>query len=306
MQDLLAAEMLQRKLSPPTVRTFIQGVFGRKDTQPNDIHRSISRLPFALAITTNFDTLLETACGTKKYTWRSSQDVFQAIRDREFTVVKTHGSVDEPDSLRLTRTEFRDIVYTGVEFNECLRALLTWNTVLFVGHSLRDTDLVHLIDEARVRFGAKFGKHYAILPAYEVDEEFKSYLSDVLSIECMTYSVDRSDKEGHTREVMSILRDLAGKVSKQKHSASGIGWEEFLGSRTEAAQLVLGKAVLLTGSRRGDVCLMRSDIDPTLTRVAVTPVKQSLAEPSPDSVIHTVFLRGRPPSQDDHIYLPNV
>ncbi|MBK7929056.1 MAG: hypothetical protein IPJ98_16740 [Bryobacterales bacterium] len=57
---LQAAEMLQRELPRPTFIKYVESVFGEK-RDPNDIHRSIARLPFSLALTTNFDLLLEAA-----------------------------------------------------------------------------------------------------------------------------------------------------------------------------------------------------------------------------------------------------
>src|SRR5262249_2149562 len=158
---------------------------------------SIVRLPFCLAITTNFDRLLETACGGKPcHSWEEHNPIFEAIHSREFAVIKMHGTVDNPGALRLTRTDYRDGSLTDVslEFNECLKALLTWKTFLFVGYSLRDSDLLRLMDEARIRFGKKFGPHYAIMPQPEVDGAFVDYLRDSLSIECLTYQVDKNDR----------------------------------------------------------------------------------------------------------------
>jgi hypothetical protein len=209
---LLAAEMLQRELPLPTFTRFIVSTFGKPEFKPNDIHRSIARLPFSLAITTNIDTLLEAAYGSPPTgSWRDPDAVFNAIRSRTFAVVKLHGSVSDPLSARLTRTHYRDGALTNPEFNECIKDLLTWKTFLFIGYSLRDSDLLYLIDEARVRFGRKFGPHYAIMPQDEADPIFQAYLRDALSIETICYERDREDKDSPTREVVRILKELAGR-----------------------------------------------------------------------------------------------
>ena len=123
---LLAAEMLQRELPIPTFTRFIEDTFGKPGLEPNELHRSIARLPFSLAVTTNIDCLLEAAYRNPSVcTWRDPDAVFNAIRSQRFTIVKLHGSVSDPLSARLTRTHYRDGTLTNPEFNECIKDLLT-------------------------------------------------------------------------------------------------------------------------------------------------------------------------------------
>jgi NAD-dependent SIR2 family protein deacetylase len=309
---LLAAEILQRGLPQRTFAKYIQDVLVGV-SKPNDVHKSIARLPFSLAITTNFDTLLEdTYDNTECYTWQDTNEVFEAIRSKKFAVVKLHGSVRRSSqSLRLTRTDFRDIASSAnSELNECLKTLLTWKTFLFVGHSLRDSDLLRLMDEARIRFGKKFGPHYAILPRSEVDGTFREYLKDVLSIECIPYDVDESDTRSHERNIVDILKSIAGKVAKLELQTNGAGMSDFSIPRAEAAQSVLKDSVRLTGSIRGEVCMIESDVNPELVREAIVAShkkpRSGLPELNPDSVIHTAFLQGNALDKQDYIYLANT
>ena len=130
---LLAAEILQRGLPQRAFFTHIKNVFARvPKPEPNDIHKSIARLPFGLTITTNFDTLLEDALrGQSSYTWQDTTSIFEAIHAKTPAIVKLHGSVSNPGSVRLTRTDYRDAIHAQ-ELNECLKALLTWKTFSFL------------------------------------------------------------------------------------------------------------------------------------------------------------------------------
>ena len=128
--------------------------------------------------------------------------------------MKLHGSVNDVESIRLTRTQYRDSTLETPEFNECLKTLLTWKTFLFIGYSLRDSDLLHLLDTARLKIGKKFGPHYAIMPSHEVDEKFRKYLNEALSIEVLSYDAERDGRGGHVQRGGLTLRNLAGRVAK--------------------------------------------------------------------------------------------
>lgn len=309
---LLAAEMLQRELPVPTFTRFIEGTFSAPGLEPNEIHRSIARLPFSIVVTTNIDNLLESVYrNPATCTWRDPDAVFNAIRSRNFAIVKLHGSVSDPLSARLTRTHYREGALTNPEFNECIKDLLTWKTFLFIGYSLRDSDLLYLIDEARLRFGKKFGPHYAIMPEHEADPKFRAYLKDALSIETIQYNRDENDQNSATAEVVRILKNLAGRVSEKRYGAYGIG----LGlngpsiTRNEAVQAVLDKATAMTGSMRGDVCMIQDDTCPKLFPVAIFPRKQEATLPakiSHDCVIESVFLQAAKDAAHDYVYIRDV
>jgi NAD-dependent SIR2 family protein deacetylase len=300
---LLAAEMLQRELPSATFSAYVKKVFGRV-AEPNEIHRSIARLPFALAITTNFDVLLESAYHNPPcFTWRDINGVFDAIRSKDFAVVKLHGSVDDVEAIRLTRTQYREISLGNTEFNECLKTLLTWKTFLFIGHSLRDSDLLHLMDQAKVRFGKKFGPHYAILPEEEVDDKFKSYLREALSIEVIIYGNGCGDKN---QELVRILKILAGRVARARYRANGVGGLDASLTRAQAAQRILDHAVPLTGSHRGEVFLIKDDTNPELVRIAASPLTSTLPTFDHESVIGTAFLQASADPIRDFIKLSDV
>ncbi|MBK7929055.1 MAG: SIR2 family protein [Bryobacterales bacterium] len=229
------------------------------------------------------------------------------MRSRKFAIVKLHGSADDVESIRLTRTHYRDSTLASPELNECLKSLLTWKTLLFVGYSLRDSDLMYLFDEARLRFGKKFGPHYAIMPHHEADAKFSSYLKEAFSIEVIGYEFVDSDDA--TRKVAGILRDLSGQVARVRYEMGGFVPTDPSATRPQAAYAALARAVQLTGSYRGEVCLVTDDTDPRLQRVAIYPnTKASLSLPQidHDSVIGTVFLQAKSDVNNDYIYLPEV
>lgn len=324
---LLAAELLQRELPLPTFSRFIVEKFGQPGLEANEIHQSIARLPFSLALTTNIDCLLESVYQNPSVcTWRDPDAVFHAIRSRatgeelaqqRFPIIKLHGTVTDPLSARLTRTHYRDGTLSNSEFNECIKHLITWRTLLFIGYSLRDSGLLYLMDEARLRFGKKFGPHYAIMPETEADETFHAYLRDALSIETITYKRDESDPNWRTRAVVKILRELAGRVCKERYGSFGIGIGLTAKARTrkEVAQEILNRATDLTGSLRADVFMIEHDSNPKLNQVAIYPEpRQGLTSidiqtegiKHSNSIIKSVFLQAAKDPAEDYVYIEDV
>lgn len=306
---LQAAEMLQRELPTPTFISYIESVFGAA-AEPNEIHRSIARLPFSLALTNNFDVLLESAYRNAAcFNWKDTDAIFNAIRSKKFGIVKLHGSVRDVESIRLTRTHYRDSTFSNPELNECLKSLLTWKTLLFIGYSLRDSDLLQLFDEARLTFGKKFGPHYAIMPTQEVDDKFRSYLRDAFAIEVIEYRVGRDYAEQATPKVSEILRSLSGQVARFRYETGGIPRSDSSATRAQAAQAILVNAVHFTGSMRGEVCFIADDTNPQIRRIASFPLRrndEALPVIDYNSVIGTVFLQANADISKDYIYLRNV
>ncbi|MCX6590923.1 MAG: SIR2 family protein [Acidobacteria bacterium] len=303
---LLAAEMLHRELSPKAFSNFITRRFARKSLLPTELHRSITRLPFSFALTTNLDRLLERAYGNPTTcTWKDPDTLFHAIRSNDFAVVKLHGSAQNPLDVRLTRTHYRDGSMANPEFNQLIKHLLSWKTFLFIGYSLRDTDMLYLIDEVRLRHGRKFGPHYAILPEQECDATFARYLDDALAIKAITY---RTDGQTATQAVVNILKELSGRVSRARLGRFGIGFglSDPAVSRDEAVQAMLERATSLTGSLRGDVCMMVDGTSPDPTRVAVCPPKKEALAIEPGSIINSVFLKAAKDRSKDYVYLKDV
>lgn len=307
-QLLLVAETLQRGLDRPIFNSYVKDIFDTR-RMPNAVHKSIVRLPFCLAITTNFDTLLEAAWQSPPtHTYKAIEPVFDSIRSKTFAILKVHGSITDPGTLRLTSSHYQHMGDSNLQLWECLRALLNWKTFLFVGHSLRDSDLLSIMSEARMRFGDNFGPHYAILPRSEVSEAYRAYLKSQLAIECIEYEIDPAHVQSHESGIVKILKKLAGDVAKLDTKVPGI--DNFSIPRVQAAQAVLDVCIRLTGSFRGEVCMIESDAEPGLARVIEWQpfewIKSDLQPVKLDSVIHTVFLQANSSGKEDYIYLPNV
>lgn len=207
---VMAAELINQEFKD-LLSNNIQTTFNSVKL-PSAIHRAIARIPFSFALTTNYDRLLEKSYPDKKvvFVWTEHQSIFRYIKGNEFAIIKMHGDVDRPDSYILTKKEYSSLMNNKV-FNSHIITLLALKTFVFVGSSLRDPDLLKLMEDAKLTYGKNFGPHYAILFQEEVDSAFIYYLKETYNIEVIQSKAPNSEK---TESVCSFLTHLSGKVAK--------------------------------------------------------------------------------------------
>ena len=126
-------------------------ILHRDNPQPTKLHlnliRLFSKLEIVRVVTTNFDSLFESATLGQS---DSQPKVFQApalpVGSRFHGIVHLHGSVNEPEEMVLTHRDFGRAYLTESDgwARRFLIDLFTNYTVLFVGYSHSDTIMTYL------------------------------------------------------------------------------------------------------------------------------------------------------------------
>ena len=117
--------------------------------EPTAAHRMIARLPVSTYLTTNYDRLLDEAlkrekgditpiCFNTGIPYQSSHKV---------KYFKLHGDVKLPDTIVLTKDDYRDFLRKDTLIKNELRHLFATKAFLFVGYSHRDADIDTLMDD---------------------------------------------------------------------------------------------------------------------------------------------------------------
>ena len=280
---LTCAGLIQSNIGN-SLEQYVWDAFGEA-SEPTEIHKAISRLPFSLAITTNYDRLLESAYPSRPnvWTWRDPEALFCSIKHRRFGVVKIHGDVGNGPSLVLTRNQYRDLMHLNKSFNDCLMTLLTLRSFLFVGSSLKDQDLIRLMDMAKLTFGSEFGPHYAISFSHDVDNSLADFLRDSYNLHCVTIDApegkekERIEQYGvdwRTSSVCSFLKFLSGKVSQLTSSSlAAVRLENSLFSLRTATHELTNHVLQNTASDRCRIAFVKDPKLPALCLVASKSVK---------------------------------
>ena len=114
---------------------------------PTETHKIVARLPVEFFITTNYDLLfdkaLEEVRGRAQPVWSSRQLPFSGA----VVYIKLHGDLNDPESIVLTKTDYRNLFRREKTLYTALQNLFATRTMLFLGYSHRDPDMAFIIDE---------------------------------------------------------------------------------------------------------------------------------------------------------------
>ncbi|MDF7816764.1 SIR2 family protein [Runella sp. MFBS21] len=216
---ILAAELINIETNKELSKS-IKDIFQRKE--PSSLHKELIKIPFTFAITSNFDDLLEKAYSNpgsyvKVFNWSEISDFFAHVKNGDFGILKIHGDSSIKSSHIIDKENYKNSI-RNQSLNSQLLNFLALNTFLFIGSSLRDPDLLNVLEEGRLIYGKDFGPHYAILLDIELDESFKKYLDTFLGIRVIEIQTDKDRTEVTTQNIISFLRHLSGNVSSISYS----------------------------------------------------------------------------------------
>ncbi|MEK7755574.1 MAG: SIR2 family protein [Planctomycetota bacterium] len=119
---------------------------------------------FRFIVTTNWDILFEAAyrkIGQRYQILMEEADAPMFNYDQH-NLLKIHGSIDRPRSLVCTTDDYEGYADTHPQLLDRVGDLLYNNTVLFVGHGLRDEHLRRLLYQIRRRRGDLQRRNYVV------------------------------------------------------------------------------------------------------------------------------------------------
>jgi NAD-dependent SIR2 family protein deacetylase len=144
------------------------------DLQPGRLHKLIAELPIQYVLTTNYDTLMESAfrdAGRTPHVTIYDIDESQSepenqVDDKSPLVYKLHGSMENLSSMLCTEDDI-------VQFLACLflgdppllpsvRKLFRSHTILFVGYGLKDWNIRAMIRALRVKRRSDWIRSFAL------------------------------------------------------------------------------------------------------------------------------------------------
>lgn len=213
LAEVYGAEISQRGILQQVLRDVLADSTDR-DTAERDealrLHLLIARLPFTHFITTNYDDLLEEACNrlfeitndrkpsdTQRCLMRDGRlsepfsDFLRSFsRESQRSVLHLHGTLTG-EHLTLALGDY-DVQYLHEAMLLRMFSILATNTVVFIGASLRDTDIMELVRRSTFHTGGS-QRHYAFLPDTRRAEA--GMLRKSYGIEPIFYSPDDQHEE---------------------------------------------------------------------------------------------------------------
>ncbi len=138
---------------------------------------SIIKLNLNHIWTTNFDEIIEKAIekeyGITPVVLSTSKDLLSKNLNVEHIVYKLNGTVNDEDSMVLTKTDFFDYFKKQRLFFELLKRQLVLDSFLFIGYSFQDDLVLNALREIKDVFPENGETHYrfVISEAYKKDIE---------------------------------------------------------------------------------------------------------------------------------------
>ena len=213
--DLLnVGDELRERLGEGRFQEILTELLGNRRAIPSEVHKELWNLPFASIITTNYDTLLESAYSGRKgdlpltFTPGDYSAVPISRRSGEPHLFKLHGSLNNPGSIVFGRADYRRLNLRTGRLYAYLMSVFSQNTVLFLGYSLTDPDLTVLLENMQEAYDKSTPTCYALVSNDAVSEFNGARLATNYNLQLIRY--EPSDPS-HP-EVLDFLRGLSRAV----------------------------------------------------------------------------------------------
>ncbi|WP_185447176.1 SIR2 family NAD-dependent protein deacylase [Kribbella qitaiheensis] len=162
------AQLFRQTIGEANYREFLLRQFdsGRHQfVQVTPSHQALVALRLQRLFTTNYDELIEAAYQKAGERLRVSASEAQFTAHRRTVdahLVKLHGSIDQPDTIVLTRSDYARIRLERRAMLDHLRSELADAAFLFVGFSLSDPNFNTIHDDLRVVYGMNMPASYTV------------------------------------------------------------------------------------------------------------------------------------------------
>lgn len=206
---LLVAAELREQMGKEQFKQFMTEVFRDDRLRPTDTHRLLPEIQFSAVVTINYDVLLEGAYTSpdrgvpRSYTQEDTAALSDLHRDGKFYILKLHGDIDRFETIVLTRADYREVTFKKPAYRRFLGTLFSSKTVLFVGTSLTDFDLLFSLDEICSAFEGYSRSHYALMSEETAGRIRRRWFKRDYGIQIIPYHAT----EGHP-EVHQFLEEL--------------------------------------------------------------------------------------------------
>lgn len=151
----------------------LRRIFQVRPIPHHSVYEDILTMDPKTIITTNYDELIEKnfehySDGGEAHSISTHKDmkILNDLRSPIRSILKMHGCISDPDTVVLDRVSYFNARWKNPAFFDVVSALLTVNTVLFIGYSISDPDIQLILENANL-YGGESSPHYALMPKFD-------------------------------------------------------------------------------------------------------------------------------------------
>ena len=219
---LTACEVVKTRLGRDAFTQKLRDEFLTPQYQHAAIHEHVFRIDSRIVATPNFDKIYETYANHSAHAsivvkHHFDPDVTDAIREDGRLILKIHGSIDSPNRMVFTRSEYAKARNEYRQFYHILDALALTHTFLFLGCGVNDPDIKLLLEDAFFRHPMS-RRHVMVLPQRELHHEVLKVVEETMNLRILEYS----PANGHA-ELTDSLAALAAQVDTRRDELRASG-----------------------------------------------------------------------------------
>lgn len=161
-----ACLMIKKNSGEKELISCIMKEINKPVLRPLPAHNLLAKLPFSSYFSTNWDTLLETACTNMNgnYPVIYEDEHVAMLKNGDIPIVKLHGCISNARSIIASVDDYKPFKETKPLIDAFTKVNLSCKTILFLGYNLKDVDFDTLYKELQHILGEKFmGKHMAVV-----------------------------------------------------------------------------------------------------------------------------------------------
>jgi hypothetical protein len=186
-----------------------------------ELQKAVLELKQRIIVTTNFDLFVERnwdlintdATHNLQIKNGISADCFSAFRDDKDYLIKIHGSINAPDTMIFSLSDYASKAHANWQYNTFMETLLNTHTVLFIGFSMDDAAITNILGVYAKKY-PRSRPHYAFLPDYTSERKIK-----IMKSHRKLYILPYSSKDNH-KELLDLLHALKQQIAVRKRFLS--------------------------------------------------------------------------------------
>ena len=226
---------------------------------PTKLHKKILDFHTSTIVTTNYDNLIELAAEEKgEFIRVISQDIDMPYRKSRRELIKMHGDF-EHDNFVLKEDDYLNYSRNFRLIETYVKSLIGSKVVLFIGYSLNDPDVKHIISWVKDVLKDDFQRAYLILTKTIPNDIEKEYFKNLgINLIYGSELVRAEDEETltHSQELIEVLDYL---LLKEQGNNLDVLYDEL--KPFEDLNYVYGKYITNAFGRHNIVCGNDDTID---------------------------------------------
>ena len=138
-----------------------------------------------------------------------SPDCFTAFRDDHPYLIKLHGSINSPESMIFSLSDYASKAHANWQYSSFLETLLCTHTVVFIGFSMKDAAITNLLEIYAQKY-PKSRPHYAFMPDFSSDRRAR-IMKTYRKLFIFSY-----DSRGNHRQLTTFVDGLKKQVQQRR------------------------------------------------------------------------------------------